>query len=59
MKVMATKYSVVIFVIITHSSNPTGSPEDLLKELRSLVDLLVHLEPSIVRTLTEKPQVME
>lgn len=37
----------------------TGSPNDLLKELRSLVDLLVHLEPSIVRTLTEKPQVMD
>lgn len=44
----------ILYVFLT-----TGSPNDLLKELRSLVDLLVHLEPSIVRTLTEKPQVMD
>ena len=37
--------------------NVTGSPDELLKELKSLVELLVHLEPSIVRTLATKPQV--
>ena len=39
-------------------SQTKGNPGELLKELRSLVDLLVHLEPNIVRTLAEKPQVM-
>lgn len=35
-----------------------GNPDDLLKELRTFVDLLINLEPSIVKTLVEKPQVL-
>ncbi len=34
-----------------------GSPAELLNSLRSLVDVLVHLEPSIVKAATSTPQV--
>ncbi len=34
-----------------------GSPADLLKSLRSLVEVLVHLEPSIVKAATSTAQV--
>ncbi len=34
-----------------------GSPAELLKSLRSLVEVLVHLEPSIVKAATSTAQV--
>jgi len=34
-----------------------GSPGELLHELKSLVDMLVHLETSIIKMTTQKPQV--
>ena len=40
-------------VLCTH----VGSSGELLKELKSLVDVLVHLEPSIVKTVTTSHQV--
>ena len=40
-----------------HISLCVGSPADLLKALRSLVEVLVHLEPSIVKTAVTTPQV--
>ena len=56
MKVMIT-VSVTLIPSLCTLLNLTGSPDELLKELKSLVELLVHLEPSIVRTLATKPQV--
>jgi len=39
------------------ASNYDGSPGELLHELKSLVDMLVHLETSIIKITTQKPQV--
>ena len=37
--------------------SPVGSSSELLHELKSLVDVLVHLETSIIKMATQKPQV--
>ena len=34
-----------------------GSNGELLKELKSLMDVLVHLEPSVIKTVTTNHQV--
>jgi hypothetical protein len=41
-----------------YDNRTIGNPDDLLKELRTFVDLLINLEPSIIKTLVEKPQVL-
>jgi len=35
----------------------TDSPAELLKTLRSLVEVLIHLEPSVIKTAISTPQV--
>ncbi len=52
------KRSCVIRHFIMTQPNYIGNPDDLLKELRTFVDLLINLEPSIIKTLVEKPQVL-
>ena len=51
------KHSCIICHLL-YDNRTIGNPDDLLKELRTFVDLLINLEPSIIKTLVEKPQVL-
>lgn len=45
------------FMCLYSLLSPAGSSSELLHELKSLVDVLVHLETSIIKMATQKPQV--